>query len=335
MGFYIDMIDVGQGDAFLLTLGTAAHGDVTILIDGGPPSAGGTVADFVKVNAAGRLNAVIGTHLDIDHIGGLKDVVARCDVDAFYLNLPRDPKMTLGKLLRQRWLERKKSGVLWERVEKSLSAATDLAETLQRRGLVPQPLMAGSVWQLEEVVLRVLNPTPARLQAAWDEIEGDESPMTVALRELSKRLGLPEAPETSAENNSSVVLELEYRTEPYALLTGDAGADVLKEVTSGKRYPFLKVPHHGSKTGLDAGLVAQLRPATAYIPVGDNNYGHPAIEVLDLLREHGAKTYCSQKTADCRKECPPDGFGNLCHRKDREFRPGWGAVDPSKCANNC
>ena len=47
MGFFIDMIDVGQGDAFLLTLGSQTR-DVTFLIDGGPPSKGKTVAAFVK-----------------------------------------------------------------------------------------------------------------------------------------------------------------------------------------------------------------------------------------------------------------------------------------------
>jgi hypothetical protein len=60
-GFYIDMINVGQGDSFLLTLG-GLQGDATVLIDGGPPSKGETVGEFVRTYAAGHLDLVIGTH---------------------------------------------------------------------------------------------------------------------------------------------------------------------------------------------------------------------------------------------------------------------------------
>ena len=85
---------------------------------------------------------------------------------------------------------------------------------------------------------------------------------------------------------------------PRALMTGDAGAAVIKEVTSKKSYQFLKVPHHGSDTGLDEELVKQIRPLHAAIPVGENPHSHPSLKVLDLLRKNGARTYCSTKTKD-------------------------------------
>jgi len=75
-------------------------------------------------------------------------------------------------------------------------------------------------------------------------------------------------------------------------------------VTQGKQYRFLKVPHHGSKTGLDEALIAQVSPTIAFIPVGPNTYGHPANEILDLLRQYGAGTYCSEKVNGCRQACP-------------------------------
>ena len=84
-GFYIDMINVGQGDAFLLTLG-GPQGDATVLIDAGPPSKGETVGEFLGTHAAGHLDLVIGTHLDIDHIGGIRDVAGR-------LETPCDPRL--------------------------------------------------------------------------------------------------------------------------------------------------------------------------------------------------------------------------------------------------
>ena len=39
MGFYIDMIDVGEGDSFLLTLDVPGGGEAYVLIDGGTEEA--------------------------------------------------------------------------------------------------------------------------------------------------------------------------------------------------------------------------------------------------------------------------------------------------------
>ena len=181
----------------------------------------------------------------------------------------------------------------------------------------------------------MLNPTDARLQEAWAEIEEEETTGNAFARTVSETfaemMGYEEAPETSAENNSSVVLEVLYQNVPYALLTADAGADVLREVAQGKQYRFLKVPHHGSKTGLDEGLITQLNPTTAFIPVGPNNYGHPANEILDLLRNNGAKTYCSKKVNHCRQACDATGRRDVCQPYDRPSRAGW--VTCPACTN--
>jgi beta-lactamase superfamily II metal-dependent hydrolase len=335
MGFYIDMIGVGQGDAFLVTLDTPV-GDVFFLIDGGPPDAGDTVADFVIQNAGGHLNAVIGTHLDLDHIGGLAKVIERCAIDYVYLNLPPDTRATLLGLILQR-MRHQKTAKLWERVEKNLETGVALVEALTARRMNPLPLVAGESFALGngDIRINVLNPTQVRLQDAWAEIEEEETPDKAVERligeKLAEKFGYEEAPETSAENNSSVVLEIVYKNLPYALLTADAGADVLREVTRGQQYRFLKVPHHGSKTGLDEGLIAQLRPTTAFVPVGPNNYGHPANEILDLLRKYGAGTYCSEKVNHCRQACPATGRRNICQPYDRASRPGWTTAYP--CTN--
>jgi beta-lactamase superfamily II metal-dependent hydrolase len=327
MGFLIDMIAVGQGDALLLTLDTPL-GEAHFLVDGGPPSAGDLVADFVIEHAGGHLDAMIASHLDIDHVGGLKRVAERCRVDNLYANLPPHVRTLLSTLISQK-LDHKKAGKVWDRIEESLNAAADLIDVLGTRRVFPQQLLAGQSFPLNNgnVRLNVLSPTPARLEEAWAEIEEDESTLKKSERTLSEAIaelaGLEAAPETTAENNSSIVLEIVYKGVPYALLTADAGADVLREVTNGNSYRFLKVPHHGSKTGLDETLIAQLSPATAYIPVGPNNYGHPANDILDLLRTHGAATYCSERVNHCRQACPTTGARNICHKHDRAGHPKW------------
>jgi beta-lactamase superfamily II metal-dependent hydrolase len=332
-GFFIDMIDVGQGDAFLLTL-TGNDRDYTFLIDGGRASDDSPLVDFIKANAGGRVDFVIGTHLDDDHIGGLKAVVEKCQVGHVYLNLPPDLQKTAGLFKSHHLVELfHKSDANYEVIEKSLETAGGLLDAVKKKGLVVEPILVGTHWDGVDVRFIVLNPTQERLNTVWQDLEKDETSMDRVLRTLQKSLG-EEAPETTDMNNSGVVVEIIYQQTPYALLTADVGADVLKEVTRGKRYPFLKVSHHGSKTGLDEALAKQLRPDTAFIPVGSNNYGHPAKEVLEMLRDTKTRTYCSSSTDYCQKDCPSGGFGSLCHAKDRPFREGWSATDSTKCKNN-
>ncbi len=253
-GFWIDMIDVGEGDAFLLTLG-ADSGDATVLIDAGPPDGGSKVADFVNKYAGNHLAMVICTHLDMDHIGGMGEVVKRCHIDKFYMNVPDSVRQdNLTYFLQRRIYKRSYSGTDEEYLERSLQTASDLVDALQQGGLTPQPILTSASWEHgDEVRLNVLNPTPAQIDVVWEDIEKGEAREAYLILE---RITRTEAPDTSAENNASVVLELVYKGQPYALFTADAGIAVLKAVTRGKPYPFLKVPHHGSKTGLDEALSA-------------------------------------------------------------------------------
>src|SRR5579859_3806100 len=184
MGFLIDMIDVGQGDAFMLTLGTSAR-DVTVLIDAGPPDEGGAVADFVLKYAGGSLDIAICSHLDIDHVGGFTEVLDRCTVGRFYINLPDHPDVLLETLRGQRH-QFKKHGDVWDMLEKSLQAIPDLLSALKRHGLSPQPIMSPKSWNFGEVVVRVLNPDAKKLQEAWEELEADEAAFASVMREIAK-----------------------------------------------------------------------------------------------------------------------------------------------------
>jgi competence protein ComEC len=81
------------------------------------------------------------------------------------------------------------------------------------------------------------------------------------------------------------------------LLTGDAGSMVEDKIAAevGK-IDILKVPHHGSKTGMNDYFLSQINPAIAIISVGANNrYSHPAKTALDLLNLHSTKTFRTDK----------------------------------------
>jgi competence protein ComEC len=92
-------------------------------------------------------------------------------------------------------------------------------------------------------------------------------------------------------NGFSVISKLSFGNF-HALLTGDAG--VKTEESIGKfvgKVDVLKVPHHGSKTGMSDLFLSEISPKLAVISVAaKNRYGHPSSEMLTLLKKHLIKT---------------------------------------------
>ncbi|WP_104103753.1 ComEC/Rec2 family competence protein [Arthrobacter sp. 08Y14] len=77
------------------------------------------------------------------------------------------------------------------------------------------------------------------------------------------------------------------------LLTGDIEEDASGALLSRHAWlrdagvDVLKVPHHGARNG-GTGLIEELNPRLALISVGaDNEYGHPAAEILEVLQRSG------------------------------------------------
>ena len=84
-GARIEILDIGQGDATLIR----PAGSDPILVDGGPP--GGGIGGALASAGVGRLEAVIATHADLDHIGGLYEVFESHEVGNYLFDgTPRD-----------------------------------------------------------------------------------------------------------------------------------------------------------------------------------------------------------------------------------------------------
>lgn len=89
-------------------------------------------------------------------------------------------------------------------------------------------------------------------------------------------------------NDASVVIGVEGDGISLIAL-GDLGAETQREVLDGHpgTYAIVKVSHHGSADQLPA-LYAAIGAEIALIGVGDNTYGHPTSEALQLLEGAGA-----------------------------------------------
>lgn len=75
----IRFLDVGQGDSILITCN-----DQHLLIDGGAPSASSKVYSILQRLGINKLDVVIATHPDADHVGGLAGALNYAECDRFY-----------------------------------------------------------------------------------------------------------------------------------------------------------------------------------------------------------------------------------------------------------
>ncbi|RIU88788.1 ComEC/Rec2 family competence protein [Oceanobacillus picturae] len=72
----VHFLDVGQGDSILMNTPSGKN----ILIDGGPPGSGKKIIAYLKEKQINRIDLLITTHPDIDHIGGLPQVLKKVKV---------------------------------------------------------------------------------------------------------------------------------------------------------------------------------------------------------------------------------------------------------------
>jgi len=146
---------------------------------------------------------------------------------------------------------------------------------------------SGALAKLENLAREKKIPVVHELRGkafSWDGVEAQ-----LLWPEIS-----PQAVGTSAKNNDSLVLHLEYG-ERGMMLPGDAEKQAESTIVSDNdetalRADVLKVGHHGSKNSTTPEFLAAVRPRVAVISAGeDNPYGHPNPELLARLTAAGVR----------------------------------------------
>lgn len=105
---------------------------------------------------------------------------------------------------------------------------------------------------------------------------------------------------SSLDVNGFCLIQLLSYGDFKVLLTGDSGLIAESKAILGLgKIDVLKVSHHGSKYGTNDSFLSQISPTLAVISVGaKNNYGHPADQVLSLLKKHGIKYLRTDKDGE-------------------------------------
>jgi len=240
--------DVGQGDALIVVFRKTQ-----ILIDTGPDE---KVVDCLSKNIPfwdKKLEIVILTHPQKDHMGGISAVLKAYEVDN--LLMPQiDPGTFQFEVLKNTRGGRVRRVVFPDN------------RTKIRIGLIYLDIVWPSPDFLQEKLLR-------------DEEE--------KVSFLGEELIFYKSKENI--NNFSIVAVLKFG-DFESLFTGDiedSVSDKVAEIIERKNYhqaiEYIKVPHHGSKNGLSKNLLLASSPKVAVISVGKNSYGHPSKEVLSIL----------------------------------------------------
>ncbi|MDO4796859.1 MAG: MBL fold metallo-hydrolase [Coriobacteriales bacterium] len=76
----VSFIDVGKGDCALVQVG-----NTSVLIDTGYEKTADNVLRYLREQHVGHLDAMVITHYDRDHIGGIRKIGEGVDVDTIYL----------------------------------------------------------------------------------------------------------------------------------------------------------------------------------------------------------------------------------------------------------
>jgi len=301
----IDILNVGDGDAILLTL-CKNDKNLVMLIDGGHPGD----AEMVKTKLDEVLAAVgkkgpdiiLCTHFDNDHIGSLYELVEyyHKNIGCLYIHDASVLKNITGVLKKSTVenasvLPSENDDVFGnyyfdpetdESVKFVVESLQQEADLLKLAGHLKVPTkrpVAGAIQLADWPEIRIIAPT----QVYYDQLFPPNLKPEVALQEevnaYSAELVLKPAPvagdpcrlldrltrsPVSRINLASAILEVNLAGDKF-LFTADAGIPSFKNIPNYEqelRHIFwLKVPHHGSRNNFTGELIDLIRPKIAAI----------------------------------------------------------------------
>lgn len=163
----LTFIDVGQGDAALLTSPTGKR----VLIDGGPPEGSAALLASLRRQGAESLDLIILTHPHLDHLGGLAKVVRALPVRNFLDSGFSHPSPGYAALLR----------------------------ALEERGVPVRQASAGRKIDLGDgAVLTLLGPPQPYLDHTRSDVNANSVVGRLSWRQVSALLTGDAEPETEA-----------------------------------------------------------------------------------------------------------------------------------------
>lgn len=314
--FKLHVVQARFGDCLVLEAGSKQVPHF-VLIDGGPP--GNYAADLAPalqdiVGDGGKLDLVVISHIDTDHIVGVLELLAAIESDTVS---EREPRQRIGGLWHNsfdRTLD--PTGDLAQRMQ-SLMMTADMAEVamplsadafyglkegnwLRRMGRkLAIPINAGfpdDLIMVETAKVATLAPLELRIAGPdRDNLDKLRAEWLAWLEKAAEQMTSDPAAAATADSsipNLSSIVVLASCDGRTVLLTGDARGDHIidglraaKLSDSGKLHvDVLKVQHHGSDRNATRAFFEAIT-ADTYVLSADGRYGNPDYETLKGIVE--------------------------------------------------
>ncbi len=349
MGHEVDLVavDAGErsGDAIALRFGNL-YGERSeqrvVVVDGGFKESGEKLVSLInRYYGTNEVDLVISTHPDDDHVSGLSVVLEKMIVKELWMHKPWEHTDDMAELFKD---GRVTDSSIGERLQRSLNSAKELEEIAGKKGiLIVEPFtgltdstsvvtVVGPTKEYYEQLLLDFRATPeSKFSFLERTIEAGKG-LVARIAESLHIETLTDEGETSAENNSSVILMVQIDNKKL-LFTGDAGIPALTLAANileangiaTTDWSFIKVPHHGSKHNvgptilnklLGSKLPEDVKIKTAFASVSkDGAPKHPSKKVTNAFRRRGAPVYVTLGQ-------------NIWHHHDTPDRKNYSSITP-------
>lgn len=354
MGYEIDYLHAGDesksGQGIALRFGNlygSRDEQVVMVVDGGFLETGNALVEHIKTHyGTERVDVVVSTHPDNDHIKGLERVLVELQVGELWMHQAWLHSVGTDRLFET---ATQVSRNVAEKIARNLEAQQTL-ETVAAAYSVPITEPFGPVSLFDGQIV-ILGPSEEFYEQLLAE-EAQETRTKVLARDLARALTesltktaekvtswvdesvdietLTDGGATSEMNETSVVFELRHDGK-RVLFTADAGQRALTECANvidiyglaAQHYNLVQIPHHGSRrnvgpTVLDrlvGGIGANAAESWAACSCSATKGGptHPSKRVTNAFSRRGSKTFVTR--AD-----------SLRFSHNAPPRPGWDKV---------
>ncbi len=334
MAFEIDFLPVGDGerggDAIALRYGNlngSRNEQVVIVVDGGTEDAGSNLVEHIKkYYKTDRIDLAILSHPDADYSSGLALILENMNVDLLCMHRPWEHAQDIKNAFQNGKLTIKG---LRDNLKKSLEDAYQL-ESIARRKNIPisEPF---SDFAKTEGWIVILGPSKEFYESLLPNFRETPKPkeavtlitkMVTAVKEVinwiaeawdKETLTDPQEGETSAENNTSVILLLQIDGKKF-LFTADAGVEALNQAirkaenlgVNLRDTGFVQIPHHGSKHNIGPSILnvavgeklqEKQTSKIAFVSAPKNgDPKHPSRKVVNAFMRRGTRVIATKES---------------------------------------
>lgn len=320
-----------------ITLRFKEDGDenqIVVVIDGGFSDTGNDVVNHLaKHYGTDKVDLMISTHPDRDHLNGLITAIQQLEVKELWIHQPDTHTDDLSEFTNLDNL----NTLLAFAEDQGVTITEPFAGTSNFGGRILALSPTNEYY--EELLREQLDP---EVKAAFAS-SGTANRFASAISNLFERAlthlpieTLGNGGKTHPRNNSSVITLLSYNSKRY-MFTGDAGIPALEAAAdcyesnfgefSNAPLAFFQAPHHGSKRNVGADILNRIlgqhgQPHNpnfhAFIHAAKASTKHPSPKVTNALIRRGCKQDSLAVTQGFTKH----------HSHNSPDREGWSSITP-------